>query len=254
MQKRKSFFPTFLVFFILALLIFFLSRAGLLQGLAGFFETGTVPLQRGVFGMFHSENTGEIAKLKDENSSLAKQLVDQKEMTRENQALRDQFQTTIPAPRTLLPVNVIGGNTDSLTIDRGESDNIKEGMVVVLKDNLIGKIGKVSRHLSIVNMITSPDTAFTAQTLKTETQGVLKAQSGNMILDNVVLSDKLEKDDLVVTKGDKDISGHGFPPDLVVGKIVAINKKASNLFQSAEVRSLVDFGKLQTVFVIVSNN
>lgn len=74
------------------------------------------------------------------------------------------------------------------------------------------------------------------------------------MLDNVVLAEGLEKDDLVSTKGDTDENGLGFPPDLVVGKIVSVNKKASNLFQSADIRSLVDFNKLETVFVITTNN
>jgi rod shape-determining protein MreC len=70
---------------------------------------------------------------------------------------------------------------------------------------------------------------------------------------NVVLSEKLEKDDLVRTKGDVDERGQGFPPDLIVGKIISVNKQPSALFQSAEVKSLVDFSRLSTVFVITQN-
>ncbi len=249
MQKRKSFFPTFLIFFILSIFIFLLSRLGFLNGLTGFLERATVPLQRVIFGATHSDKWGESAKLKDENSKLASQIVKQSELKRENQALRDQFQTSNPAPRILLPAKIIGNNDGSLTIDKGRADTLKKGDVVVIKDNLIGKVEKISEHLATVSLLTS-NIIFTAKTAKTGSVGILKGQSNGMILDNVLLNDHLEKDDLVITKGDEDLYGSGFPPDLVVGKIVSVNKKASNLFQSAEVRSLIDFSKLETVFII----
>ncbi|HSW47545.1 MAG TPA: rod shape-determining protein MreC [Candidatus Saccharimonadales bacterium] len=249
MQKRKSFFPTFLIFFIPAIILFVLAGTGYLNGLTGFFETGTVPIQKSLFGIFHPDSKDELSKLQDENRNLASQLTKQEEMKRDNQALRDQFQTGNPAPNTLLPATVIGGEDDTIIIDKGQADMIQVGDVVVLKDNLIGKVDRVSMHLAVVDLITG-NTSFTAKTVKTDSLGIVKGQSGGLLLSNVVLSDKLEKGDLVVAKGDVDSHGIGFPPDLIAGKIVSVNKKASNLFQSAEVRSLVDFAKLKIVFVI----
>ena len=71
-----------------------------------------------------------------------------------------------------------------------------------------------------------------------------------MVLDNVVLSDTIENTDLVETKGDVDANGNGYPPHLIVGKILSVNKKTSALFQSALVGSLVDVSKLDVVFVM----
>lgn len=250
MQKRKSFFGVFLIFFILSILLFTLSRAGLLNGLTGFLQSATVPLQRAVFGLAHTDSKGEVSKLREDNIQLAAQIVEQKEQESEIEALRDQFETSNPSPRTLLPASVIGSSDNSLTIDKGQEDKVKKGDVVVIKDNLIGSVEKISQHALVVNIITADNTSFTAKTLKTGSTGVVKSQGAKLIFDNVVLSDKLEKGDLIITKGDIDEKSLGFPPDLVVGKIISINKKASSLFQSAEVESLVDFGRLETVFVI----
>ena len=70
------------------------------------------------------------------------------------------------------------------------------------------------------------------------------------MIKNVVLSDKLTVSDLVLTKGDIDL-GRGYPPDLIVGKIVSVDKKASSLFQSAQVISLVDITRVPIVFIIL---
>lgn len=254
MQKNKNFFPVFLILLILALFLFVLSSIGFLNGLSGLVEVLSTPLQKATFGIVHvskiADKQKELKTLKEENIGLIAQTAKQQELKRENQALRDQFQTTNPSPKKLLPADIVGMTSDRIVIDKGQVDGLKTGNIVIFKDNLIGKIAKVSAHLSVADFITRDNTSTTAYALKTQAQGVLKG-GNSLILDNVVLSDKLENGDLVVTKGDIDSQGRGFPPNLVVGKIVSVNKKASSLFQNAEVKSLIDFEKLEMVFVIV---
>lgn len=257
MQKNKSFFPVFLIFFAISLLLFVLSGFGLLNGLTGFAQNLMIPLQKMTFGIVHStapDNNDETSKLREENKRLISQLVKQKEMEKENQALSDQFKVSNPTPRTLLPATIIGSKGSQLIIDKGESDLVKVGNTVVVKDNIIGKISKVSNHLSVIDVITRSSTSITAQTVNTTANGIAKGVGDSLIFDNVVLAEKLEKADFVVTKGEVDESGGGYPPNLVIGKIESVDKKPSSLFQSAEVRSLVDFGKLRMVFVIGGAN
>jgi len=252
MQRKASFFPVFLIFIVLAILIFFFAQKGLFGGLTGFLEQATVPLQKMTFGIFHTQGdqTSE-EKLREENNSLLKELAKQKGLEKENRALHDQFEATNPDPKKLLPATIIGMHDEEIVIDKGTSDGVKAGGVIVYKDNLIGRIVQVSGHLSVVDLVTNKSTSFTAETAKTSALGVIKGQgAGGILFDNAVLSDKLEKDDVVVTKGDIDASGLGFPPGIVVGKIVSVNKKASSLFQTAEIQSLVDFSQLTVVFVL----
>lgn len=254
MQRRANFFPIFFIFLLLAGVIFFFAQKGAFAGLVGFFETATVPVQRFTFGIFNGEGgLSPEERLREENRTLLTQLAKQKELEKENRALHDQFEAGKISTQQLLPAKVIGRNNDQIVIDKGSADNVEAGKIIVYKDNLIGKVAKVSTHLSIVHLITHPATSFTAEEVKTESLGVIKGKGGSLLLfDNVVLSDKLEKNDLVVTKGDIDEHGQGFPPELVVGKITAVYKQPSALFQAAEVKSLVDFAKLHTVFVITN--
>lgn len=255
MQKRKNFFPVFMVFLILAVLLFVFSRIGFLRGLNGLFEQVTVPLQRMTFGIVHISSGGdksELAKLKEENAHLTGELTKNKEQERENQALRDQFQVSSPAPRKLLPAHIIGIMSGGIVIDKGQSDGQKVGSVVVYKDNLVGKISKSSEHISVVELLTSKNISLTAKTVNTGALGVVNGSDDGMILRNVVLSEKLQSGDIVSSKGSVDSRGLQFPPDLVIGKIVSVNKKASSLFQSAEVKSLVDIERLDIVFVMIN--
>src|SRR5262249_4894966 len=153
--------------------------------------------------------------------------------------------TTSPAPEKLLPANVVGmpgfvpgvNSSDNLVIDKGTKDGIKPGTVAIYKNNVVGKITYTTSHLSTVILVTSRNFYLTAQTAGTSALGILQGMGGaDMVLANVVLSDKLESGDIVVTKDDLDKNGSGLPADLVIGKIVSVSKRASSLFQSAKVQ------------------
>lgn len=255
MSQKKNYFPTVIFLIVVSLLLFILSRYGFLNGFTGFFENGTVSLQRVVFSNLRSSNDDSAsAKLREENMQLLNQLTKQKELERENQALRDQFNTPNPSSSELLPAAIVGILEDKIIIDKGEIDGLKPGNIVVYKDNLIGRIVKLSERVSVVDLLTSKNITLTAKGPNSESLGVVRGDGTGIILDNVVLSEKLEKGNVIVTKGDIDENGSGFPPDLVVGKITTINKKPSSLFQTADVESLIDFNRMETVFIITTNN
>jgi rod shape-determining protein MreC len=255
MQRKATFFPIFLLFLFLSIIIFFFAQKGIFRGMTGFFDAATVPLQSMTFGIFQKNDENSLTeKLREENSRLINQFVKQKEIEKENKALHDQFATSNPVPKQLLPSKIIGRYANEIILDKGEHDGVKVGQIVVFKDNIVGQVSDTSIYRTVVKVLSDEKTSFTAKTVKTTASGVINGKGGDkLILDKVVLSEKLEKDDIVVTKGDVDSIGRGYPPGIVVGKIVSVNKKASSLFQAAEVVSLVDFEKLEMVFVLTGN-
>ncbi len=255
MQKKQKIFLPFLVFIIFSLLIFFLSSNNLLSGFTSGLENMTNPIRQTIYNAFGKSETDteQLKKLKNENIRLAAELSDKREQDLEIAALRAQFASDYPSPKKLLPASIIGRNDKEFIINKGEKDGVDKESVVVYEDNLVGVIGKETGHLSAVLFLTDENVSFTAKTSKTGAKGVLVGDGGGMVLQNVTLSDKLEKGDLVVTSGNVDSKG-GIPPDLVVGKIISINKKSSDVFQSAEVKSLVDIESLETVFVKIADS
>ena len=253
MQKKKSFFPVFLTFFVIAVFLFILSTMGLLNSVTGFLEKGTIPQQHAVFGITRSQNddASEVSRLREENRRLTAELVRRAEQEGEMRALQDQFQSTKIASHKLLPAQIIGVEADRFIIDKGQDDGVRERAIVIVRDNLVGRVSRVSAHLSVVDLITSKKISLTAKKIDSGAIGVIKGAGNGIILDNVVLSEKLEKGNLILTRGNIDENGLGFPPDLVVGRIAVVNKRPSSLFQTAEVESLLDFSRLSTVFIIV---
>jgi cell shape-determining protein MreC len=249
MKRVKAVVPIFLILLFLSLFILFFFQNSLTASL----QIVTLPIQEWAFGMT-LKPTGTLTpqeQLQQENNQLRTELAQIEEIKKDNQALHDQFQTTTPAPQKLLPADVIGVQPAYLLIGKGMSDGIHLGDVVVVKNNLIGNIEKVTTHISQVKLLFDPTTSFTAQSAKTSANGdVQTIDGGTIIFTNVVLSDKLEQNDIILTKGDRDAQGHGYPPDLVVGKITSIDKQASSLFQAAKVESLVDVSNLRMVFVM----
>ena len=264
-MRKSSFTSYFLVFFVLSLLLIGASKIGILNGLDSFLKNIFSPVQSITYQAISSvtgfgQNT-EIQSLKAQNLALTKQLIDQDKLISDNKALRDQFQTANPKSQNLFQADVVGAPgfvpglsvPESLILDRGINDGIKVGNAVVYQNNLVGKITQVSGNASSVTLVANAASLFTAKTLVTGAQGVVKGQGGGkLILDNVLLSDNLKKDDLVLTKGDINMQNAGFPPDLIVGKITSVSKNPSDLFQKAEVESLVDFAKLEKVFIVVN--
>ena len=266
MQKRQNFIYIFLAFFVLSVAVFFLFKLPILKPVTSITQNIFSPIQKithntfSSIGDFFSNST--IKQLKQENLDLSKKLVDQSKIEADNKALRDQFETQYPKSEILLKAGIIGSSSfipnvsmpESFVLDKGEMDNVKKGQSVVYKDNLVGVIIDVSTNKSLVSLITNSNFSVTSQILSNQVQGVVKGQgAGELILDNVLLSDDLKKDDLVVTKGNVNSNGFGIVPNLVLGKIITINKNPSSLFQTAKVQSLIDFSKLQNVFIIINS-
>lgn len=262
MRRKENFLPVFFIFLILSVFLIFFSRIGFLNKPKSLLERVFLPFQyatRNIFTSTISDNS-YIDEVKNENIKLSKELAKQKKLQEENSALLDQFQTSSPKSNTLLPAKIVGSpgfipavsDPTSFIIDKGKNDNARVGDAVVFRDNLVGEISKTSQSLSKVTLITDTSSSFTAKVINSSVFGVIRGEGGkHMILDNVLLSQNLKTSDIVVSKGDMDITGRGYPPDLIVGKIVSIEKKPSALFQKAEVESLLDFSKLSTLFVIV---
>lgn len=260
MQKRTNFIPFFLVFFSLSLFIFFLGRFGFLNGLSSLLNRGANPLKISTINIFGFQND-KIEKLYNENQNLKKMLLDNQNLALENKALKDQFANSSPRSLDLLPARVVGfpgfipgvSNPDYLIIDKGNRDGIKRGDALIVGNNLIGKVIETTNNYSKVELLNNKKASFTAKVTSTdgaEADGVIKGLGGEMSYENVLLTLSIKKGDIVLTKGDKDESGNGYPPDLVIGKITSLEKKSSDLFQKAKVRSAVDFTNLKIVFIL----
>ena len=259
MKRKESFLPAFLIVFFLCVLILGFSPSGNLNFLSSFLEKGTVAVQSATFKIFQKlpfmSKDPIIKKLEEKNLELLSQSVVFEKLKKENAALSDQFQTVYPQTIQLLKADIIGASSfipgvsvpNVFIIDKGLRDNLKVGMAVVVKDNLVGIISQVSANLSEVNIVNNSLFSFTAKT-QNGAVGIVKG-GGSLTLDNILLSENIGEGELVLTRGNINSAGVGIPPDLIVGKITSVEKKPSDLFQKAKIESFVNLISLSTVFV-----
>lgn len=261
MNKRQYVFPSFIICFLITIVLFIFFQKSLFNNLTIPIQLFFAPLQKFIFHTSQSIHAPTAEKkLRNENAMLKTQIAKDQLILQDNKAFRDQFHTTNPVPQTLLPASIInmpsffpGINApETFIVDKGTSDEITMRTAAVYKDNLIGTVTKSNAHFSEITLLSNKTISFTAKTSQTNALGVLRGLgNGEMIFDNVVLSDTLKAEDMVVTSGTTDLEGKGFPPGLVVGKIISIDKNPSALFQRARVQSLIDMSRLSLVFILL---
>jgi len=261
MQQKQNFLPFFATFFILSFVLILFGTSGIYKNISSFFNHSTES-GRNITNILtlKSIQNNYVKTLVTENLKMKKQLSDQKNILTENSALKNQFDSAPDKSSDLVPAKVIGSPgfmpgislPAFLILNKGEKAGIKIGATVISNNYLVGKIIYSTAEISKVELITNKNSSFTAKVQGDyDANGIIKGQGENeIVFDNVLLTTKLNKDDEVVTKGDKNEKGEGYPPDISVGKIISIEKKQSDLFQKATILSPIDFKNLILVFVM----
>ncbi|CAN5203953.1 hypothetical protein BH11PAT1_BH11PAT1_1730 [soil metagenome] len=263
MRRKGQYFLALIIFLVLCVTINLFAKGKVLRPVIGGIQFVFLPVQRLVFSSFSIAYAGgesQNRKLQTENKRLSLEMVKYKEQEKEIAALKDQFKNSPVSTQNLLPAEIVGmrsfipgfGRPVNVLLSKGRRDGVIVGMGVIIQDRVVGKITGVSERLSQMNLVTASGTVITAKTLDTNALGVIKGEDDDtMLLDNVLLSDKLTVGDTVITGGTIDDHGLGYPPGLILGKISSIDKKPSALFQTAEVQRPVDVTHEKMVFIIL---
>ncbi len=258
MKKRENVLYAMVLFTVLSGILLFVSQTQIGSFIRGIGELITIPLTQNTFKIYHALAAPKETVSQQKQQEQVLQSVNIFKLRKENQALLDQFQTIKPTSSKLLPAHIIGMPTfipgvsiiTQVVIDRGKKDNIKIGQAVIYKENVIGKVISVTEKTALIRTIFDSSFAVSARTMKTMAIGLIRGRGKESLLfDNVLLSDKLEASDIVITAGDIDVNNLGFPPDLIIGKITVVSKKSSDLFQQATIVSLIDIRELNMVFI-----
>ncbi len=151
-----------------------------------------------------------------------------------------------------LVADVIGRDISAFTrvifINRGARDGVTEGMPVVTEKGLVGRVTQVSANASQVLLITDPISAVNARLLNSRAEGSVLGQAGGLRMTYIDLNATLQEGDTAVTSG----LGGNFPEGIIIGQVTSIRRFQFELFQEAEIRSLNDFNRLETVLVITN--
>ncbi|HEY8171494.1 MAG TPA: rod shape-determining protein MreC, partial [Dehalococcoidia bacterium] len=164
-------------------------------------------------------------------------------------AVRQQFPND-----TFLTSTVISRDSSNLrsvvAIDRGSSDGVREGMIVVTEGrSLVGTISKTFDDYAWVTLITDPKSAVSAIVQESRAEGVVAGNyDGDLVMEFVGQGAAVKEGDFVLTSG----VGGGYPAGVVIGRVSNVKKTEQDLFQSVHVDHLASLSDLENVLVLTS--
>lgn len=134
----------------------------------------------------------------------------------------------------------------TVIVDRGSSDDVVEGMVVLSPSGVVGQVIHTSDNFSKVLLANAPSSAIDAMVQKNRVRGILKgAGEKGYVLQYVLKNADVAEGDHIVTAG----IGGIFPSGITLGRVSAVRILERGMFQEIEVRPSVDFQKLEVVFI-----
>jgi len=195
----------------------------------------------------------EIAQLQERIDTLERENEELREIEGEYQLLLDLFNRARQAPDyQRLTASVIGQDSNqsvrSIIIDKGSADDVRVGMPIESSRGLVGQMFRTTPNSSQGILITDSSSAVPARLGTSRATGILRGGGvgGSLTMDWIDLKHQLEVGEVVLTSG----LGGRFPQDLVIGRVIEVDRREAELFQRAVIQPAVDFDSLEVLFVI----
>ncbi|MFA5995449.1 MAG: rod shape-determining protein MreC [Patescibacteria group bacterium] len=208
-----------------------------------------IPLQNTTEQNLLSENDflkNKLTVLTEQNLQLQQTLQQYKEY--ENQLRFAQVQNYQFVPAKIISRVGQGQALALFTINQGKTMGVTIGDAVVYNDGvLIGLVYQVYDEAADVVPLTSNLTKLQAMTLtNNKTTGLVTGSYGTGLQMEFILKDQIiQSGDLVVTKADQQL-----PAGLIIGTVQTINDQASELFKTAMLVPMINYGANSIVSVI----
>ncbi len=253
-----------IVFTVVSLLSLVLDRAEALTPLRNLVLQVTTPVQWAVSGVVTGigETAGgiqDLGRLREENRRLSLEVDDLRarvvrlqEAEIENRSLREElgFKQAYPA-YDLLPAEVVGRDPSNylqyLQVDKGTADGVRVGAVAVAPQGLLGRVVAAGNNFCRILLVNDSSSSVNVLLQSSRASGVASGQfGGTLLMKYIPQGEVVRLGDMVLTSG----LGGNFPKGLVVGQVSQVRQKDIELFQEAVVESLIDFRRLEVVYLI----
>lgn len=194
----------------------------------------------------------ELQELRDQNQKFRVRLAELEEARLENERLRGLVELSQAQDLESLGARVIGRPASSwegvITIDRGSSDGVAQGMPVVSTAGLLGQTVEVAAHSAKVRLITDQRSGVAALVQRSRADGIVHGSiDGDLTMDFVAQRAAAKAGDVVITSG----MGGVYPKGLIIGEITSVERDASALYLDIEMTPAADIRGLEEVIVLV---
>jgi rod shape-determining protein MreC len=198
----------------------------------------------------------QIKKLQDENEALRLQLLDRASADAELEQLKSVLDLAGTAKFKVVAAKVISQGattsfTQTITIDAGTKDGIRDNMTVISGLGLVGVVKIAYDNSSLVELASDPGFKIGARVAGTQQIGILSGQGTRkgvlQLLDN---ESTLKLGDVVLARGSQ--NNRPFVPGVPIGVVTAVDNAAGSVTQTADVRFFTSFSTLGVVSVVLA--
>jgi rod shape-determining protein MreC len=193
---------------------------------------------------------GENTTLRRLNVEYADEAYRLREARLENIRLRGLLRLKEETPRRYLAASVVGKNLtmlrNTLTINVGTADSVRERMPVVNESGLVGLVVATTASHSIVNILLNTDFRASVKIQRSRVDGILAWDGALLLIRNIPKTRDVKPGDVVITSE----YSNTFPADIRVGLVTDVRDQPSSLFKTVIVTPSVDFVKLEEVFLV----
>jgi rod shape-determining protein MreC len=239
------------------------------------FQTAYQKTTSGVSGAF--SHYVYLVNAKEENDRLKQQVQTlQEELNQyvnssiQFNLLREQLGFLEDTPERKVWAEVIGASADNfhnvLLINKGSQAGIRRNYPVVLRQGVVGRIESLTALQSVVELIIDRRHRFPVLIqrtrdrmqakgggndleLQSQDRAMAFGQGSSLAVDRIRMLSDIQVGDKVITSGLEGI----FPKGLLIGTITSVGREKHELFQLAEVQPVVDFSRIEGVFVILKD-
>jgi rod shape-determining protein MreC len=202
----------------------------------------------------------ELAQVKKMLEQYEQSQYEYEEIKRENKRLRNligiqsdmEYETVIAEIVAKSPQNYY----KTLIVNRGKNSGIEKWMPVVAYQNetrcVVGKVIDVQQFSARIQPLIDQSSYIGVMLMESRYSGILQGQSlvsDNCLMQYVDRRAEISYGDLVITSG----MGGVFPKGIIIGEIVSVSKKQYGVFQEAIVKPVVDYGRLEEVYIITKS-
>lgn len=201
--------------------------------------------------------TRENEELKNRIISLENKVIQLEEILSQNEILSSQLDFLKQKNIQSIPAKVISRginqNHNLLIINRGSKDNLKEGLVVTIKDGLVvGKLVNVFDTISHVLLLTDSNSEINATIIGEDREdpiiGILRGKLNiSLELSMIPKNKEIEAGNVIFTSGVEET----IPSGLLLGEVSEVSQDERDLFKTAKIWQPADTKNITIVNVIL---
>ena len=208
----------------------------------------------------------ELFRLRTEHAELLEQIARYErlersaaEISQENIRLREQLAFSQDLSFRHIPAKLIGRDPDNLysalVINKGSRSGVAKDMAVIAwqggSQALVGKVIEARAFDSLIMPIYDSSLLVASRFAASRYEGIMEGQGspGSSLRMRFIprrARDEINHGDLIITSG----MGGVYPPGINIGRVTGIAYREYEISMEVEVEPLIDFSRLEYVFVI----